>query len=47
MRFMSKLQPISKDMQDCILKRFIAAITKQSIVIGDNLVPTGNQKYYK
>lgn len=42
MRFMSKLQPITKDMQECILKRFIAAITKQCILIGGNLVPTGN-----
>lgn len=42
MRFMSKLQPIPKDMQECILKRFIAAVTKQSIMIGGNLVPSGN-----
>lgn len=41
LRFLSKLQPISKDMQECLLKRFIAAISKQSIVMGDNMVPSG------
>ncbi|CAH0562649.1 unnamed protein product [Brassicogethes aeneus] len=40
LRFLSKVQPISKDDQEKMLKRFIAALAKQSIVINDKAIPS-------
>lgn len=43
LRFLSKLEPLSKDLQENILKRFVAALAKQTILIRDNLLPSGKK----
>ncbi|KAJ8985848.1 hypothetical protein NQ317_006219 [Molorchus minor] len=42
LRFLSKIQPISKETQDDLLKRFIAALSKHVVVINDANLPSEN-----
>lgn len=41
LRFVSKLQPISGEEQENLLKRLLAALSKHTILIDDNFIPSG------
>lgn len=41
LKFLSKIQPITKQDQDDILKRFIAAFAQQTVTIDDSTLPEG------
>lgn len=42
LRFLSKLQPISDEEQNNLLKRLLAALSKHLVQIDNNLIPSGN-----
>lgn len=44
LRFLSKLEPLPKDLQGNILKRFVAALAKQTILIEDTFLPSGKKQ---